>query len=105
MTNNLSNNSIKPVHRIIREYRESRSLSLREFSKELVAGLPDETLSHQAVTYWENGAQSPSFSLLVVLALKTTDWRREFAVDCMAALKPATFQPAGEIGKRILQVD
>jgi hypothetical protein len=104
-TGNTKNNSESPIQMIIQEYRKDRRLSLRGFSNALVENVPNESISHQAVHYWEIGNQAPSFSLLLTLAFQTSDWRRNFALDCLAALRPESFQPAGEIGKRILQAD
>jgi transcriptional regulator with XRE-family HTH domain len=91
--------------KIVRSYRNEQGLSLREFAKELSEGISQDRVSHQSVHNWESGAHAPSYQMLVALALHGYGWRRDFAFDCLAAMKPDTYEPIGPIGRKILGRD
>lgn len=93
----------QPIQAIITQYREAKHLSLRAFAAALVENIPGESLTYMAVKNWEDGKYAPQYSFLITLAIKCRDWRGDFALDCLAALKPSLYAPAGPIGRKVLQ--
>ena len=83
------------IQQIVSTYRRKRNLPLRDFAAAI-------GVSHQSVANWEAGAHTPHPGVLLPLALRCGDWRREFAFDCLAAIQPEVYAPAGEIGVAIL---
>lgn len=88
---------------VVSEYRKQRELSLRAFADEISNGLPQDGVTYQSVSNWENGVHSPSFQLLVLMAMRFTDWRHDFAADCLAVINPEYYEPATIIGRRALE--
>ena len=87
---------------IVKAYRSSQGLSLRDFAVELSAGLPNDGVTYQSIHNWEIGEHGPKHQIMVILALHSSGWRRDFGFDCLAALQPEDYQPIGPIGRRIL---
>lgn len=95
------------VSKIVVEYRISlgakgKPTPVRDFAAILSKALFPVSASFQAVSQWENGDHLPSLTLLLRLADCANDWRREFALDLLAALRPDLYKPVGEIGQDIL---
>lgn len=86
---------------IVTEYRKVRELSLRDFADSL-SEHETASFSYQTIKNWEDGATTPSRLELIGLAAIYADWRKEFAIDCLAALRPRIFKPVGEIGRRLV---
>ncbi|HNB52072.1 MAG TPA: hypothetical protein PK530_09025 [Anaerolineales bacterium] len=89
---------------IVRTYRASNALTLEKMAsalRENLVGTQFENLSRQAIGLWEKGTQPMPIFLLRV-SRSYTDWRRNFALDCLAAIEPETFTPVGDIGREIL---
>lgn len=99
----------RAVADIVFAYRQivgqpGRPASLREFSQALSAALEPlgGTVSHQTVKNWEDRANLPKITLLRQLTLYARDWRRDFALDMLAAMQPEDHAPATDIGRRAL---
>lgn len=84
------------VARIVAETRSARKLSLRDFAAEFSG--PMSSLSHQVVKDWEDG-QPPRVRTILPMIMLFDDWRRDFALDLLAALNPGVNVPATEIGR------
>lgn len=99
---------MKPIQYIVKKYRQQRGLSLRRFAEALQG---DTTLSadlgmeisHQTIKNWEDGNHKPQFSFLMMLAMTARDWRGDFAFDCLAALRPAVYEPMTNIGSDAIE--
>lgn len=86
------------VSEIVKKYRQEQKMSLREFAAALnkpLAILDGDGPSYQAVYSWENGDYEPKIMTLNLIALHTNDWRRDFAFECLATLRPDLY-PAKE---------
>lgn len=89
---------------IVRTYRADQGLTLEQMADELreqMAGTMFANLSRQAIGLWERGTL-PNTIFLIRASRVYDDWRREFALDCLAAMEPDLFEPAGEIGREVL---
>jgi transcriptional regulator with XRE-family HTH domain len=75
------------VSEIVRKTREGQGLSMEAFGAAL-------GVSKQAVSTWEIGRSVPDGLFLFVTAAKFSDWRRDWAHNCLAALRPEVFAPA-----------
>jgi transcriptional regulator with XRE-family HTH domain len=92
--------SIKPVRKIVSEYRKQRGESLRDFAKALTDGLKEgDQVSYQTIKNWEDGIHQPKFDFLLTLVMTLRDWRSDFAFDVLSAMKPEIYPPATSIGE------
>lgn len=90
---------MKPIQYIVKKYRQQRGLSLRRFAEAVTSDLNlGMDISHQTIKNWEDGTHQPQFSFLMNLAMTARDWRMGFAFDCLAALRPAVYEPMTSIG-------
>ena len=81
-------------------------LSLREFARALneVLAVFGDSISHQTVKNWEDRVHLPRTYFMIQVGLESpNDWRRDFAQDILAALRPNLYQPATEIGRVALE--
>jgi transcriptional regulator with XRE-family HTH domain len=93
-----------PIQKIVSIYRKQKCLSLRDFASELSEGLnKEDQVTYETIRNWERGEYKPNFPLLMVLVMKTRDWRMEFAFDILAAMKPEIYEPMTHIGKEALK--
>lgn len=77
-------------------------LSLRGFAAELTTLLAefDDSISHQTIKNWEDRVHLPRvYFMMQVRLMAPNDWRRDFAQDILAALRPKMYTPASEIGR------
>ena len=77
-------------------------LSLRAFADELnvILGELEESISHQTIKNWEDRVHLPRVYFMIQLSMMSPhDWRRDFALDVLAALRPKLYQPVTEIGR------
>jgi len=79
---------------ITRRYRQEQKLTLKAFGEELVREIPGYTFTRQAVFNWEAGMTNPEKYFLLICAMRYGDWRRDWALDCLATLQPEIFAPA-----------
>ena len=75
---------------IITRYRDGKSL--REFAGDLSSKMV-EPISYQTIKNWEDGTNKPAYYLILAIALHNDDWRRQFALDILAVLKPEYYAP------------
>jgi len=75
---------------VTKNYRADRKLSLESFAVSLSEKLPEYT-SKQTIKNWEDGKHKPSVYYLLTIALTYSDWRRDFALDGLAAIKPELY--------------
>lgn len=78
------------ISEIVRKYRVRHDASLRAFA-DMLSGEGPQSVTHQTIHNWENGTTIPSYFYLLSLALFNNDWRREFALECLAVMKPDYF--------------
>lgn len=81
-------------------------LSLREFARALneVLAVFGDSISHQTIKNWEDRVHLPRTYFMIQVGLESpNDWRRDFAQDILAALRPNLYQPATEIGRVALE--
>lgn len=93
--------------KVVRLYRMDRELTLRKMADELSLGLSSSNggVSFQTISNWENGKHLPSKGILLSLVMRTGDWRRDFALDCLATMMPDLYPPATWIGRKALGLE
>jgi hypothetical protein len=74
---------------IVTRYRGEKSL--REFAADLSSKM-EEPITYQTIKNWEDGINKPAYYFILAVALKYDDWRRQFALDILAVLKPEYYQ-------------
>jgi transcriptional regulator with XRE-family HTH domain len=82
------------ISTITLHYRKQAQLTLEAFGRALAELLPGYSFTKQAVKNWERGVQNPDRYFLLLCALRYGDWRRDWALDCLAVLQPELFAPA-----------
>jgi len=87
--------------KIVKLYRESREMSLREFADTLSVD-NRLSISHQLVHTWETGETIPTYATLVTLSIIHGGWQCDFARDCLSAIAPNEYEPVTDIGKSVL---
>jgi transcriptional regulator with XRE-family HTH domain len=83
------------LSKVIKQYREAANLSQESFAQELIAGFVNCNLTRQAVSLWEIGEAEPSTDFLLSMIAVYTDWRRQFATECLQAKLPEVFEVQG----------
>lgn len=88
----MDNTEIKKqsISLIVARYRGEKTL--REFADDLSSKLI-EKISYQSIKNWEDGETVPLYYPILAVALKYDDWRRQFALEILAVLKPKLYQP------------
>ncbi len=78
---------------ITRRYRRQQKLTLEGFGQKLSEELTGYSFSRQNIYHWESGRQRPEKSFLLLVAMRYGDWRRFWALDCLAEIQPEIFAP------------
>lgn len=82
------------ISQLTKKYRTQAGLTLEGFGEKLSDQLSEYTFTRQAVHNWESGNQRPEKYFLLLVMLRYGDWRRDWALDCLAVLQPDVFAPA-----------
>ena len=75
---------------IVTRYRGEKSL--RDFAADLSSKLP-EPISYVSIKNWEDKVFIPAYYPMLAIALHNDDWRRQFALEILAVLKPELHNP------------
>ena len=78
----------KTVEQIVKNFRGE--ISLRDFAESLTAGIEGLSISYQTISNWENGTKPDKWTL-VQIAIRTSDWRQEFALEVLCNLDPRQY--------------
>ena len=63
----------------------------QQFADALTQSLVNTGISRVSVTNWANGKSEPSTDFLLSCVVAYTDWRRQFANDCLKIKSPEAF--------------
>lgn len=80
----------KSISLIVTRYRGEKTL--RDFAADISSKM-DKPITYQTIKNWEDGTYLPSYYFILAVALKNADWRRQFALEILAVLKPDNYQP------------
>ncbi len=80
----------KSISLIVTRHRGEKSL--RDFAGDLSSKMI-EPISYQTIKNWEDGTFIPAYNTVLVIALQNDDWRRQFALEILAVLKPELYKP------------
>jgi len=75
-------------------YRKQQGMPYRAFADALNAHLVNTSVTHATVQNWEKGCTDPSTDFLLTCLVVYTDWRADWAVECLCAKMPEVFAPA-----------
>ena len=89
---NMNNNDVvkQSISLIVTRYRGEKSL--REFAADISNKSP-QSISHVTIKNWEDQIFVPEYYPILAIALNNDDWRRQFALEILAVLKPELYQP------------
>ena len=78
---------------ITKTYRQKKQLSLRGFANEINKELVNTGVSHTLVASWEREKKyyEPDMRLLFECIATYSDWRAEWARDCLKSMWPDLF--------------
>jgi transcriptional regulator with XRE-family HTH domain len=79
---------VNKISEITRIERRRQGLTQEKFGEALCEKLPGIDLSKQAVSNWELAAQTPGYLFLVTVFRSYADWRYDWALACLQAIKP-----------------
>jgi transcriptional regulator with XRE-family HTH domain len=79
------------INKIVTKYRKEIDLTQEDFAESLCVKLPGVSLTKQAISNWERGAQTPDYMFLIAVLMAYNDWRYDFALECLAALRPSVW--------------
>ena len=82
----------KPVQAVVRQYLEASGATQGKFAEALNESLLNTNVSRVSVSYWLNGKYEPETDLLLILLVVYSDWRKNFAIDCLMAKLPEVFE-------------
>ena len=96
---------------IVDKYRQlqgsrNHPATLRYFAEALSEVLQSTGLrvSHQSIKNWGDRRYLPDLYVMLQIAHQAQhDWRRDFALDILAAVEPDRYQPVSEIGRAALK--
>ena len=99
------------VSYIVDNYRQlqgsgNHPATLRYFAAALTEVLRASGLqvSHQSIKNWGDRRYLPDLYVMLQIADQAQhDWRRDFALDILAAVEPDRYKPVSEIGRAALQ--
>ncbi len=76
---------------VVKKYRNYTNLTQEDFAESLCVKLPGVSLTKQAISNWERGAQTPDYMFLIAVLMAYNDWRYDFALDCLQVLRPSVW--------------
>ena len=82
------------ISELTRKYRSERELTLAQFAQALMEKIPADNVSKQSVHHWESGKHRPAGDFLLLVAMRYGDWRRDWALNCLAVMRPDLYAPA-----------
>jgi hypothetical protein len=96
---------------IVDKYRQLQGsgrqpATLRYFAAALTEVLQSTGLrvSHQSIKNWGDRRYLPDLYVMLQIAQQAQhDWRRDFALDILAAVEPDRYQPVSDIGRAALK--
>lgn len=84
---------------VVSEYLKSTGLTVRAFSDVLTESL--NGITHSTIVNWKKGVSEPNTDFLLACYTAYSDWRRDFALDCLRAKLPEVFIDNVELIKQI----
>ena len=81
------------IYEVTRAYRKKEKLSLRGFADEINADLVNTNVTYGTVSRWEQEVNyyEPDMRLLFECLATYSDWRADWARDCLKSMWPDLF--------------
>lgn len=76
---------------VMEAYMDKVGLNQEDFASALTSSLVNINISRVSVTNWCNSISAPNTDFLLVCLAAYTDWRRNWAWDCLRAKLPEVF--------------
>jgi predicted XRE-type DNA-binding protein len=79
------------VQEITQKYIDQAHLTQDKFADAMNASLRNTGVSRVSVSNWLNGKYEPMTDFLLLVMMVYSDWRMEWAIDCLCAKLPEVF--------------
>jgi transcriptional regulator with XRE-family HTH domain len=88
------NETTNPIALVTIKYRKDKDMTYRAFAGELGAKTVNLSISHASIMNWEKGMTEPGtdFLLRCLVIHEKSDWRHQYAIDCLQAKLPDVFE-------------
>lgn len=85
---------MEEIYEVTKRYRAAQGLSLRNFADEINKHLTNTGVTYGTVNRWEDESHpyEPDMRLLFECIATYSDWRAQWASDCLQAMFPDLFQ-------------
>jgi len=80
--------ALSTISHITKAVRKGQRMTQSDFITSLCEKLPGVEISDKVVNHWESGRQAPAYLFLVGVVRSYGDWRYDWALDCLQALRP-----------------
>ena len=80
------------IQEITQKYIEQAHLTQEKFADAMNASLRNTNVSRVSVSNWLNGRYEPETDFLLVVMMVYSDWRMEWAIQCLCAKLPEVFE-------------
>lgn len=77
---------------VVKNYLDKGGLTQQGLADALNQSLVNTGVSRVSVSNWLNGKYEPETDFLLVCAQVYSDWRRQFAFECLQAKLPEVFE-------------
>ena len=89
------NEITNPASIVTAQYRKNLDLTYRSFADALSEHLVNFSVTYATVMNWEKGMTDPNTDFLLVCLVIHSDWKRQWAIDCLCAKLPEVFERNG----------
>jgi transcriptional regulator with XRE-family HTH domain len=79
------------TRKIVKKYRKELGFTQRAFAKNLGQSIKNIGITHATIGNWEAGKHEPGTDFLLLVMMVYSDWRMEWAIDCLCAKLPEVF--------------
>jgi len=88
------NEITNPVAIVTAKIRKEHGLTYRAFADDLNEHLVNTSVTHATVQNWEKGMTEPCTDFLLICLVVHSDWRADWAIECLCAKLPEVFDRA-----------
>jgi len=79
------------ISEVVKKYMTENNLTQEAFVGKLNQSLVNTNVSRASVSHWLNNKYEPETDFLLLVMMVYSDWRMDFAIDCLCAKLPEVF--------------
>lgn len=80
------------IQEITQKYIDQAGMTQTQFADALNFSLRNTGVSRVSVSNWLNGKYEPETDFLLLVMMVYSDWRMQWAIDCLCAKLPEVFE-------------